>query len=225
PDAIALYAIDQAVSYAELQRETLRIAALLHERGARPGDRLALWLPNCTAWLAIFLACARLGITVVSMNTRFRSQEVGDLISRGKCQWLAMWPTFKGLPFQQILDDVDPEQLKGLKAVMVVGEPASGSLISGATSFSYTLPAPPNALDGVPEAPGDAYALVYTTSRTTSQSKLVVHDQQTLISHGQNVARYFGIGQDDAVLLGAPMCGAFGFSMALGGLAAGAPLV
>src|SRR5690606_21239358 len=53
----------------------------------------------------------------------------------------------------------------------------------------------------------------------------VVHDQQTLISHGQNVARYFGIGPDDAVRLGAPLCGAFGFSTALGGLAAGAPLV
>src|SRR5690606_41887818 len=117
PDAIALYAIDQAVSYAELQRETLRIAALLHERGARPGDRLALWLPNCTAWLAIFLACARLGITVVSMNTRFRSQEVGDLISRGQCRWLAMWPAFKGLPVAQILQNVDASLLSTLHGV------------------------------------------------------------------------------------------------------------
>src|SRR5690606_7336427 len=91
--------------------------------------------------------------------------------------------------------------------------------------FSYALPAATDVLAGVGQAPGDTHALVYTTSGTTSQSKLVVHDQQTLISHGQNVARYFGIERGDAVLLGAPLCGAFGFSTALGGLAAGAPLV
>src|SRR5690606_39617637 len=140
PDAIAFYDIDQAVRYSELIAESNRGAGLLHAQGARAGARLALWLPNCTAWLATFMACARLGITVVSMNTRFRSREVGDLVARGKCQWLAMWPTFKGLPFQQILDDVEPEQLKGLKAVMVVGDSADRELVHGAASFSYALP-------------------------------------------------------------------------------------
>lgn len=225
PDAIAFYDVDQAVPYSELLAEANRVAGLLYTQGARPGDRMALWLPNCTAWLASFMACARLGITVISMNTRFRSREVGDLIARGKCQWLTMWPAFKGLPFQQILDDVEPAQLQGLKGVMVVGETNGKTPVAGASAFSYFLPAAPDALDDVPHASGEAHALVYTTSGTTSQSKLVVHDQQTLIQHGHNVARYFGIGQDDAVLLGAPFCGAFGFSTALGGLAAGAPLV
>lgn len=225
PDAVAFYDADQPVQYSELLAESIRVAGLLHAQGARQGDRLALWLPNCTAWLATFMACARLGITVVSMNTRFRSREVGDLISRGKCRWLAMWPSFKGLPFRQILGDVDPGQLQGLKAVMVVGEASEEPLVAGAGSFHYSDAAPADALDGVPQAPGSAHALVYTTSGTTSQSKLVVHDQQTLISHGHNVARYFGMGPSDAVLLGAPLCGAFGFSSALGGLAAGAALV
>ncbi|NYT83590.1 AMP-binding protein [Alcaligenaceae bacterium] len=225
PEAIAFYDIDQPVGYGELLAESARVAGLLHAQGARQGDRLALWLPNCTAWLATFLACARLGVTVVSMNTRFRSREVGDLISRGQCRWLVMWPAFKGLPFRQILNDVEPDQLKSLKAVMVVGEANDEPVVAGAASFHYSDTAAPDALQAVPHAPGDAYALVYTTSGTTSQSKLVVHDQQTLISHGQHVARYFGIGPDDAVLLGAPLCGAFGFSSALGGLAAGAPLV
>ncbi len=240
PDAIAFYDIDQPVLYSELLAESNRVAGLLFSQGVRTGDRLALWLPNCTAWLVTFMACARLGVTVVSMNTRFRSREVGDLVARGKCQWLVMWPTFKGLPFQQILNEVEPEQLKGLKAVIVVGgaEGVGGvgavdtagaaenpQLVQGVPSFSYSTSVQPDALKDVPQAGGDAYALVYTTSGTTSQSKLVVHDQHTLISHGHNVARYFGIGQDDVVLLGAPMCGAFGFSTALSGLAAGAPLV
>ncbi|NYT63243.1 AMP-binding protein [Alcaligenaceae bacterium] len=225
PDAVAFYDIDRPVQYRELIAESERVAALLYTQGARPGERMALWLPNCTAWLASFIACARLGITVIAMNTRFRSHEVGDLIARGKCQWLTLWPDFKGLPFREILDDVEPAQLQGLKAVMVVGEASTEQLVADAKSFSYSLPAAPGVLDDIPHASDEAHALVYTTSGTTSQSKLVVHDQQTLIKHGLNAAHYFGIGQNDAVLLGAPLCGAFGFSTALAGLTVGATLV
>lgn len=225
PDAIAFYDVDRPIRYRELLAEADRVAGLLVEQGARSGDRLALWLPNCTEWLATFLACARLGITVVSMNTRFRSQEVGDLIDRGKCRWLVMWPAFKGLPFREILNDVDPARMTGLEAVMVVGDTSAPSPVAGLRSFPYSSTPSPNALQGVPHASGASLALVYTTSGTTSRSKLVVHDQQTLIGHGHNVARHFGIGPDDAVMLGAPLCGAFGFSSALGALAAGASLV
>lgn len=225
PNAVAYIDIDQPVSNKALAAQADRVAALLYAKGARPGDRLALWLPSCTEWLATFLACARLGITVVSMNTRFRSQEVGDLIERGNCRWLAMWPAFKGIPFSDILNGVDPQQLRPLQGIMTIGESSSFVAPANAQAFSYLEPADVSALAAVPMPSGNEHALVYTTSGTTSRPKLVVHDQQTLLRHGANVARYFGIAANDAVLLGAPLCGAFGFSAALGGLAGGAPLV
>ncbi|WP_237173653.1 AMP-binding protein [Paracandidimonas lactea] len=227
PHATAFYDVDAAVSYTTLAAEADRVAALLHARGARAGDRLALWLPNCTPWLVIFLACARLGVTVVAMNTRFRSREVGDLISRGRCRWLAMWPSFKGLPFRQILNDVEPALLAGLEAVLVVGEDAAGAEapVLGKDVLRYTDTAPAGILDRVPTPADTTQALVYTTSGTTSLPKLVVHDQRTLLGHGAHVAAFQGITGGDAVLLGAPLCGAFGFSSALAGLAVGAPLV
>jgi len=225
PEAVALYDIDQAVSYQTLHGEANRLAALLYEQGARPGDRLALWLPNCTAWLALFLACARLGITVVAMNTRFRSREVGDLISRGRCRWLAMWPSFKGLPFAQILAETDSSLLAALKGVLVVGDPPAISPLRDTPMFFYDGRPEASLPDTVALPAGSTHALVYTTSGTTSQSKLVVHDQHTMIRHGAAVARFHGISSDDAILMGAPFCGAFGFSAALAGLASGASLV
>ncbi|MFG1357966.1 AMP-binding protein [Xanthobacter pseudotagetidis] len=225
PHAVGLIDGDQPVRYAELQSEVHRVAGLLHAQGARPGDRLALWLPNCAAWLVTFMACARLGVTVVAMNTRFRSHEVGDLISRSQAKWLVMWPAFKGLPFQQILSDVAPDRLQSLRGVMIVGAWEGKPAVDGVATFAFTRAGDASALDGVPQAAGDSYALVYTTSGTTTQPKLVVHDQETLIRHGEAVARHFGIGEGDAVLLGAPFCGAFGFSSALGALAAGVPMV
>jgi fatty-acyl-CoA synthase len=224
PDAVAYYDVDQPVSNLSLATQADRVAALLLANGARPGDRLALWLPSCTEWLVTFMACARLGMTVVSMNTRFRGQEVGDLIERGNCRWLAMWPTFKGIAFGEILAGVEAQQLKPLQGIMTVGQPGGFIPPTGTRVFNYLDQTDCSALQSLPLPSGDTHALVYTTSGTTSRPKLVVHDQQTLLRHGTNVARYFGIKANDTVLLGAPLCGAFGFSAALGGLAGGASL-
>lgn len=225
PHAAAYYDVDQLITNRELADQAERVAALLLANGARPVDRLALWLPSCTEWLVTFLACARLGITVISLNTRFRSQEVGGLIERGKCRWLAMWPAFKGIPFGQILADVDKQQLAPLQGIMVIGSGTDFTPPANIHAFNYLDAVTTHELSSVPVPAGDTPMLVYTTSGTTSLPKLVVHDQQTLLQHGGNVARYFDIREDDVVLPGAPLCGAFGFSAALGGLARGAALV
>lgn len=225
PASIALHDDGRPVSYGELWQEARRMAALLYARGARPGDRMALWLPNCTAWLVIFLACARLGVTVVALNTRFRSREVGDIVSRSRSRWMAVWPTFKGLPFAEILQEVPAQELNAVEQVLVLGDLPATPLVPGAEHFSYLE----EAVRGTSCPPemerGSDLALVYTTSGTTSRSKLVVHDQETLIAHGESVAAVQGIGETDAILMGAPFCGAFGFSAAVAGLAAGGALV
>ncbi len=47
PDKLAFQDQDRAISYAELVCEVDRLAALMQQHGARRGDRLALWMPNC----------------------------------------------------------------------------------------------------------------------------------------------------------------------------------
>lgn len=225
PDHIAFYDVRSGLSYRQLDAEASRVARRLHARGARSGDRLAIWLPNCTAWLVIFLACARLGVTVVALNTRFRSHEVGDILQRGKCRWLAVWPGFKGIPFQDILAAVNAECLRSLEGILVCGDPLAGDdTCAGVPSFSFEGVADARPLE-LPVVDPHTDALVYTTSGTTAVSKLVVHSQGGLIAHGHDVASAFGIDGASSVLLGAPLCGAFGFSTALGALSAGAALV
>jgi fatty-acyl-CoA synthase len=226
PQRIAFYDESRAWSYLELSGEVDRIARVLHEQGATDGDRLALWMPNCIQWLVVFLACARLGVTVVSVNTRFREHEVGQLLERGNCRWLAVWPDFKGLPFAQILAAIDPDVLAKLKGILGVGN------LESLRSSTTCLPLVPydsqptlKSLDNVAPVADNAGALVYTTSGTTSAPKLVLHRQAGLIAHGTSAAVAYEIHRDSVVLLAAPLCGAFGFSTALSGLAVGAQLV
>jgi fatty-acyl-CoA synthase len=226
PDRIAFVDQSRPWSYHDLSAEVDRIARVLHERGAVSGDRLALWLPNCVQWLTMFLACARLGITVVSVNTRFREHEVGQLLERGRCSWLVVWPEFKGLPFSQILAAIDPQVLGKLQGIIGVGSlDGLHASIPGLHLVPYDTQPALASLDAVALAADTGSALVYTTSGTTSVPKLVVHTQAGLIAHGQSAMVAYQIDSESVVLLAAPFCGAFGFSTAISGLAAGAPLV
>jgi fatty-acyl-CoA synthase len=62
----------------------LQVAAGLRQGGVHPGDRVALWLPNGTDYLAAIFACARLGRLLSISNTRFRMAEVGSLLRRSR---------------------------------------------------------------------------------------------------------------------------------------------
>ena len=231
PGRIAFQDNDRRVDYAALLTEVDRLASLLAAQGAQRGDRLALWMPNSVEWLTTFLACARLGITVVAVNTRFKAHEVGQLLARGRCQWLAFWPTFKGLPFVETLQRVETSIIGQLKGVLVIGEaanpspairtlqhawPALNFISYAATADNQPLAAPGQETDG---------ALVYTTSGTTSAPKLVLHRQNGLIRHGGIAAAAYDVTPESVVLIAAPLCGAFGFSTMLSGLIPGATLV
>src|SRR4026208_195821 len=103
----ALIERGRPVSFRELGDESRRVAQGLRRIGVQPGDRVALWLPNVPAWLATFLARAQLGAIAVSVNTRFRSQELADILQRPQARILLFWPEFKGIDFAGILAACD----------------------------------------------------------------------------------------------------------------------
>lgn len=66
PDAVALVEATEdgragRITWAELERQTAAVAEALHDRGVRPGDRVAGYLPNSCAAVVAFLATASLG--------------------------------------------------------------------------------------------------------------------------------------------------------------------
>jgi fatty-acyl-CoA synthase len=227
---------DGAVSAAELRARAAALAAGLSRLGLQPGQRVAIWLPNCAAWVESFLACARLGALALAVNTRFRALEVADILGRGKADWLIFWPGFKGIDFQGVLDDVPAEALARLRGVIAIDAPdaaAAGLTAPEASTATGDRHAPPRhryadlraCADAPPPAQANAGVLCFTTSGTTSRPKFVLHDQRTLLAHGAAVARAFGYGPATRVLASAPFCGAFGFSTLVSGLAQGAPVV
>lgn len=224
-NAVAVYDADGSLSYRQLSDESERLARLLRDHGAQRGDRLALWMPSCSAWLALFMACAQLGMTVVAVNTRYKTHEVEHLLKRSRSRWLAMWPSFKALPFIETLNRVPSTSLEALHGVLVFGEGRSQEVVPGIPTINSAETARmPNLPVSGPDL-GRSESVVYATSGTTSAPKLVVHDQQTLIAHATDAAQFFGIAAGDVMFQGAPLCGTFGLTAALATLAAGGAIV
>ena len=65
PDRPALDFLCRASTYAEVDEEVRRVAGGLHALGVRPGDNVALVMPNCPQNLIAFFAVLRLGAAVV----------------------------------------------------------------------------------------------------------------------------------------------------------------
>lgn len=207
-----------------LQEEILQTQQWLLHMGAKAGDTLALWLPNHSRWLSTFIACAELDITVLTINTRFKSIELEDLLQRSQCQWLVLWPEFKGIAFIDILKEVSLKTIDQLRGILTIDSEAELQRAFPQLQIRNLTQIPPET-QPLPTSNTDQIGLIYTTSGTTSKPKFVAHTKKGLLTHGNNVAQHFGITSESVVLLTAPLCGAFGFSAALGALAAGATII
>lgn len=215
------------IAHAELAAESRRVAAGLKSLGIGKGDRVAIWLPNAPAYLAMFFACARLGAIALAVNTRYRSVEVGDIVSRAGAKAMIYWPDFKGIPFNETLAEIDPAELSGLEHLIVYSE-------DGAPAMSPVATAKPVAYgdlaahaeleeDHADDALGCA---IFTTSGTTSKPKFVLHHQSSIADHGLQIADSFDWrGADVVHLLVMPYCGVFGLTQSMGAIASGRTMI
>ncbi|MGE5147566.1 MAG: AMP-binding protein [Candidatus Eiseniibacteriota bacterium] len=223
PDAAALLWDEATVSLAALLDESRRVARGLSELGVSQGDRVALWLPNTPAWLALYLACARLGAIAVAVNTRFRAAEIADIVGRSGARVLALWPDFRGIDFLGILSEVDRAALDRLETIVAVERAVtSGERLHGKTLVAYDALRARPPYDG-DQGDGPVGSIIFTTSGTTSAPKFVLHDHYSVTRHAATVARCFAYDAPGTrLLLALPLGGVFGFAQMMAALAGGA---
>ena len=220
---------DLPISFAEVDDMGRRAATVLADLGIGVGDRVALWLPNCPAYFALCLGCCRLGAIAVAVNTRFRSSEVSDIISRSGAEVLVMWPGFREIDFLGLLADADAAALAGLKTLILFDEGQKADAIPDAVShcrhldYNQLIQCAPYADD---HASAEAGCNIFTTSGTTNAPKFVLHTQGSLSRHAREVADGFGYSTSTGALLQMmPLCGVFGYTQIMAGIASAQPTV
>lgn len=76
PDRPAMTFFGTTLTYAEYGRQVRKTASMLHNRGVRRGDRVAIALPNCPQALVSFYAVLSLGATATLHNPLYTAREL-----------------------------------------------------------------------------------------------------------------------------------------------------
>ena len=80
PDRPAVRLDDTVLSYRALEESSAQVAGILWDRGTRPGDRVAVMLPNIPEFAMIYYGVLRAGAVVVPMNPLLKAREVAHYL-------------------------------------------------------------------------------------------------------------------------------------------------
>jgi long-chain acyl-CoA synthetase len=108
PQAPALEFFGRETTYTRLHDEIERVAEGLRARGVRPGDPVAIVLPNCPQHIVAFYAVLRLGAVVVEHNPLYTARELRkqfeDHGARVAVVWSKVVATVQGFPDDLAVD-------------------------------------------------------------------------------------------------------------------------
>jgi acetyl-CoA synthetase len=164
PDQTALWVVEEdgseaKLTFAELSARSSQLAGWLRSEGVRGGDRLLLMLGNQVELWEALLAATKLGVVIIPATTLLGPDDLRDRIERGGVAHV----------LARSEDAAKFAEVPGGWTRIAVGDPAPGWLRYADSYTSLTdddLDEPPAANDPL---------LLYFTSGTTAQPKLVEH--------------------------------------------------
>lgn len=201
PQRPAVIFYGHVTTYADLDQQSDRFAALLQAKGVRKGDRVAVFLPNCPQFHIVFFGILKLGAIHVPVSPLSRAFELAYELNDTDAEVI--------VALDQLAVTVD--QVRGetkLREVIVTSFadviPAEPSIpvpdsirtprlgVKGATDLLPALAAIPAPAPLPPANLDDVAALNYTGG-TTGMPKGCVHTQRDMVytaaaNHGISVA-------------------------------------
>jgi acetyl-CoA synthetase len=160
----ALWVVDEdgsqtKVTYEELSVRSGQLAAWLRAVGVDRGDRLLLMLGNQVELWEVLLACIKLGVVVIPASTLLGTEDLVDRVHRGHVAHVVARST----------DTEKFADVPGSWTRIAVGDDVQGWLSYG-SSFEHLETFEPEVATRADET-----LLLYFTSGTTAQPKLVEH--------------------------------------------------
>ncbi|MBE1530468.1 long-chain-fatty-acid--CoA ligase [Actinomadura algeriensis] len=184
----------ERLGYRELELRSARTGALLRRRGIRPGDRVAVMLPNVPEFAVVYYGILRIGAVVVPLDPLLKRREIAAYLGDCGARLVIAWHAYA----EAVEAGTD-----GTDYLFVVpGE--FGRLLRGV---------PPE--DDVAGTSGDDTAVILYSAGTTGPTKGIELTHANLGGNAATVARMHGLGVDDVVLGALPLYHAFGQTCAL----------
>jgi long-chain acyl-CoA synthetase len=88
PQKIALVRDSRRYTYERLKRAVDRVAFYLSRQGMHSGDRIAVHMPNCPQWVALYYGIIRLGAVAVCVGAAYKQREIEHLLNDSRVSLL-----------------------------------------------------------------------------------------------------------------------------------------
>jgi acyl-CoA synthetase (AMP-forming)/AMP-acid ligase II len=231
-DTEALVDGEVRLTYAQLAGEVDRYARGFVAASTAPGDRLAIWAPNCAEWMLAALGALRAGAVLVPLNTRFKGGEAAYIVRSSGATVLVTVRGFLGVDYPSMLRHEDVGALRrivllrdegtaegpGPESVDVVG--LEEFLRAGESVDPAETAARADAI-----GPDDVSDLIFTSGTTGHPKGAATTHAQSLRTFG-TWASIVGVGPGDRYLVVNPFFHTFGYKAGiLACLMAGATVV
>ena len=195
PDAIALTAGKDVLTYAQLEDDVGRTAATLVAGGLKPGDRIASWMAKTKLACILPLAAARAGLIHVPINPVLKRTQAAHILADSGASLL--------IANEARLNSLEPGDRADAKLVALEEWELAGSAMQASS-----------------RDPEELAALLYT-SGSTGRPKGVMLSHANLWLGAISVAGYLGLTSEDRTLAVLPLAFDYGQNQLLSAWAAG----
>jgi long-chain acyl-CoA synthetase len=204
PDkAVAVYEGGR-LSYRELDALSDRLAAGLEVAGLRPGDRVAIQLPNIPQFLIAYFGILKAGGVVVPLNVLYKAPEVAFHLGHSGARIFITWAGV-------LAEAIAGAEAAGVLEVYAVGHADEDG---GPRPFEQLIAAPANG-PLLAETDMTDTAVIMYTSGTTGRPKGAELTHIQLYMNADIPGRLFDVQPDDVVITVLPLFHIFGLSSIL----------
>jgi len=109
------------LGFSQLASSALDVTRGAMAAGIEPGDRAAIWAPNCASWMIAALGLLGAGAVLVPLNTRFKGDEAAYVLRRSGARILFTVRGFLDIDYPRLLEGEDVPALE--RIVLLAGEP------------------------------------------------------------------------------------------------------